>query len=80
MEAKRDLTPLYAILQGKEMDVSTHEPSQSQSLGEVFDHGTIFFLNFYRARSKSSNDNDSIIKFHKSYFHLNPCCDQVVVH
>ncbi|CBY10605.1 unnamed protein product [Oikopleura dioica] len=36
MEAKRDLTPLYAILQGKEMDVS--EQNQSQSLGEVFDH------------------------------------------
>jgi hypothetical protein len=46
MEAKRDLTPLYAILQGKEMDVTSHEPSQSQSLGEVFDHGTTYFLIF----------------------------------
>ena len=53
MEAKRDLTPLYAILQGKEMDVTSHEPSQSQSLGEVFDHGTTYSLNFYRARSTS---------------------------
>lgn len=55
MEAKRDLTPLYAILQGKEMDVS--EQNQSQSLGEVFDHGTTNLLTFYRAPSASSNDN-----------------------
>ena len=46
MEAKRDLTPLYAILQGKETDAV--EPARSQSLGEVFDHGKAFLFEMFK--------------------------------